>query len=94
VDALLATGSLFMFARALPLCALLVLSTRRMLGWAVALALGVSLALALGQGAAVGDAQLGPGVLGLRLLRELCLGSVVALSLLLPLWALAWAARH
>jgi hypothetical protein len=81
------------FARALPLCVLLVRLSRGLLGWWVALSLGLSLAPGLALGLAPGAAPASwPAVL-VALLRELCLGGLVALSLLLPVAAAGWAAR-
>jgi flagellar biosynthesis protein FliR len=88
----------FLLARILPLCLLLVGLSKGLLGWAVSFSLGGALAVALSLGTfpAGGSSPLPPPAvptLLVLMLRELCLGSLVALALLLPLAAAGWAAR-
>ncbi len=84
-----------LFARVLPLCLVLVGVTRRVLGWTVALSLGAALMAALSVGTPLESAARTGADTSLLLLlaRELCLGALVALALLLPLAAAGWAAR-
>jgi flagellar biosynthesis protein FliR len=85
---------LVVFVRLLPLCLLLTSLTRGWVGASVALSLGLALAAGLAPGLAVPALPtLGAAALGALFLRELCLGSLVALSLGLPLAAAGWSAR-
>ncbi|MFT3924685.1 MAG: flagellar biosynthetic protein FliR [Myxococcales bacterium] len=85
-----------LFARIFPLILLLVALSRGLVGWLVALSAGLALSVGLSLG--VGplpdpSALLRPASLVLSITRELCLGSLAALALLLPLAAFGWAAR-
>jgi flagellar biosynthesis protein FliR len=87
-----------LLARILPLCLLLAKLTRNLLGWSVALSLAPALAAGLSLAVLPGPASLsslGGSLLPILILiaRELCLGSLVALALLLPVSAAGWAAR-
>lgn len=85
---------LWAFVRALPLCLLAVKASRGLLGGSVALSLCLAFAVGLGSGVgAVPLDTLSAGELAARTLRELCLGSLVALALLTPLMAVSWAVR-
>jgi flagellar biosynthesis protein FliR len=82
------------FLRALPLGLLAVRASRGVIGVSVALSLCLALAVGLGSGVrALPLDALSAGELFARVLRELCVGSLVALSLLTPLMAVSWGVR-
>jgi|GEM_PF-4980355 len=82
-----------LLARVCPVCLLLLGLTRGIVGWPAALSLG----LAMVAGLSVGQPLVAPPsadavALLLLLARELCLGSLVGLALMLPIAAFGWAA--
>lgn len=87
--------ALLLFARVLPTSLLLGRLSRGIVGWTAALSLGLALAWGLSPGHVDPAARpaLGAVSLSFALIRELCLGGIVGLAVLLPIAALGWTPR-